>query len=143
MLAAIQPLDEGPLDFNRKSGDVVFAKLDTDPGFGNQEKKSWLAIQFPDPVNTAGNPFPTAFLEQMRDDMQKEEYAPGASPDANEVRRARRYSIPAWRLKFSPTELEIIDDATQVLPDGPTAFGGTVLSGVVSGLFTFQDIVRK
>lgn len=143
MLIAVQPLDEGPLDFNRKSGDVVFCKLDTDPAPGTQETKSWLWLSFPDPTNVNGGAFPPAYLAQVRDDMAREEYQPGATPDANEIRRARRYSVPNWRQSFSADELAVIDDATQVLPDGSTTFGGTVASGVVSGLFTFASIVRK
>lgn len=142
MRVAIKPVDDGPLDFNLKAGDIVKMYLDADP-IGNQEKKSWLVVAFPDPLNSAGNPFPPSYIDLVVADMQREEYQVGQTPDANELRRARRYSIPSFRQKFSPAELVIIDDGTQQLPDGETAFGGTVLAGVVSGLFTFGDIVRK
>src|SRR5690606_19011031 len=132
-----------PLDFNLKAGDVVFCKLDTDPAPGTQEQKSWLWASIPDPLNTNGQPFPAPYLAAVKADMQREEYQPGPSPDANEIRRARRYSVPNWRQQFSPEELATIEDGAMTLADGETSFGGTVASGVVSGLFTFSDIVRK
>lgn len=143
MIILIKPVDDGPLDINLKAGDVVFAKLDSDPAPGNQEKKSYLVLSMPDPVNAVGNPFPLSVLQGVQADMQREEFAPGATPEANDIRRARRYAIPHFRQRLSNDEFLIVKDANAMLPDGPTAFGGTVLSGVVSGLFTFADIVRK
>lgn len=143
MHVAIKPVDDGPLDFNLKAGDIVKVYLDGE-SIGNQEKKSWLVVAFNYPTNQAGNEFPTGYMEDLQADMMKEEYQAGSTPESNEVRRARRYSIPNWALLFSGDELETIRDATALLPDGDTDTpGGTVTSGVVSGLFTFADIVRK
>lgn len=143
MKVAIQPVNEGPLDFNRKAGDIVFCYLDTGTQPGNQEKKSWLIVEFPDPTNHVGSPYPPSYLDQLKDDFEAAEYSAGPTPESNEIRRARKYSIPNFRQHFSPDELVAIDSAAAVLADGETSQGGTVVSGVVSGLFTFDDIVRK
>lgn len=143
MMVAVQTVDEGPLDFNRKSGDIVLVYLDSDPTPGNQEKKSWLITAFDYPTNQSGGEFPPAYMAQLKSDMMEEEYGPGPTPDANKIRRARKYSIPNWAQQFSADELVTIRDANAFLADGDTTQGGTVLSGVVSGLFSFADIVRK
>ncbi len=144
MILMLQPIDEGPLDTNRKSGDIVAAYDDSwEPSIGGQEKKSWLAVKVPNPTHPNGNPFPQAVLDQTRAQLIAQEYEPGPTPEANQIRRERKHSIPFFRQKFSGDELIIIGDANQVLPDGTTANGGTVANGVVSGLFAFRDIVRK
>ena len=142
MMVAIQTVDEGPLDYNRKSGDIVFAYLAGD-SIGNQEKKSWLVAAFDYPTNQAGSEFPAAYMLELKADLQGEEFATGPTPEANIIRRARKYSVPNWAQRFSAAELVTIRDATAFLADGDTSQGGTVLAGVVSGLFTFADIVRK
>lgn len=142
MHVAIQTVDEGPLDFNRKAGDVVFAYLDGD-SIGNQTKKSWCVVAMDYPLNSVGNEYPASYMDDLKADMQQEEYGPGASPEANVIRRARKYSIPGWDQRFNAEELVTIRSATAFLADGDTSQGGTVASGIVSGLFTFADIVRK
>lgn len=142
MHVAIQTVDEGPLDFNRKSGDIVFVYLDGESP-GNQEKKSWLVTAFDYPKNQQGNEFPAGYMSQLKSDMTGEEYGPGATPDNNVIRRARKYSVPGWEQRFSAGELVTIRDAAAFLADGDTSQGGSVTSGIVSGLFSFSDIVRK
>lgn len=142
MHVAIQAVDEGPLDFNRKAGDVVKVFLDGE-SIGNQEKKSWCIAAMNYPVNSVGNEYPASYMTQVKDDMLTEEYGPGSTADANVIRRARKYSIPGWEQRFSAGELVTIRDAAAFLADGDTSQGGTVTSGIVSGLFAFTDIVRK
>ena len=142
MILFLKPVKDGPLDINLQAGDIVFAREDTAP-IGGQEVKSWLALKIDDPVNSVGAPFPPATQAAIRDDLQRQEFSPGPTPDANLIRRERKHAIHTYRSRFSQIELAIIDDATQTLPDGPTAFGGTVAAGVVSGLFTFADLQRK
>ncbi|NNE62342.1 MAG: hypothetical protein HKN35_15730, partial [Woeseia sp.] len=95
--------------------------------------KSFLILKIPDPPNY--NKFET--------DMVDPEYTPGATPGSeNVIRRKRKYKID-WRQRFSANEINLIESASDTLPDGATQGGGTVVSGVVSDLFTVSDMLRK
>ena len=123
----------GLLDDEFRDGDVFHtAPDDFEPSIGNQEKKSFLIIKIPDPPNMA----------RVSEDLVRPEYAAGPSADANVIRRQRLYSLD-WRPKFALTEIEIIEDPNQMLPDGTLLNGGTVTSGVVSGVFVIGDLSRK
>ena len=126
--------ETGLLDDEFRDGDVLQTKLDSfEPSIGTQEKKSWLIVKIPDPAN----------IQKFRDDFERAEYSPGPTAESeNVVRRKRIYRLP-WRNKFSAEEIAVIEDANAMLADGNTASGGTVVSGVVSGLFTVADFVRK
>lgn len=124
----------GLLDDEFRDGDVMMTKPDSfESSIGAQEKKSWLVLKIVDPPNMA----------RVQEELERSEYAPGPTPgDDNVVRRMRIYSVN-WRSKFTSQEIAIIEDANQTLPDGATSGGGTVTSGVVSGLFTIKDFSRK
>jgi len=123
----------GLLDGEFRDSDIGQTKPDSfEPSIGVQEKKSWLIIKIPDPPNYAA----------VAEDLVTPEYAAGQTPDENVIRRARRYRLD-WRTQFTASEIAIIEDALQILPDGTTQAGGTVTSGVVSGLFTINDFRRK
>lgn len=142
MLIFIKPVDDGPLDINLKAGDIVFAKDDAAP-LGSSEKQSWLIAKIDDPVDAEGTPFPPATQLTIRQDLQSQEYGVGPTPDTNLVRRERKHAVVNYQAKLSPAEQVIVADGNQMLPDGDTAFGGSVTDGVVSNLFTFGDISRK
>lgn len=123
----------GLLDDEYREGDVLMTKPDTfEPSIGAQEKKSFLIVKIPDPPNYA----------KVEADLVVPEYAPGPTPDENVIRRRCRYRLD-WRTRFTEAEIALIESANNMLPDGATASGGTVASGVVSGLFAIGDFVRK
>lgn len=126
--------ESGLLDAEFRDGDVFQTYLDSfEVSLGTQEKKSWLFIKVPDPANMAA----------VRNDFGTPEYSPGPSQgEENVIRRMRKYRLD-WRAKFTQAEIAIIEDANETLPDGSTTNGGTVTAGVVSGLFTIQDFIRK
>ncbi len=136
MLIWIFPRDDesGLLDDEFRDGDVLQTKPDTfEPSIGNQEKKSFLIVKIPDPPNMA----------KFESELVQPEYSPGATPDDDHViRRKRKYRID-WRVKFTEQEIGLVEDANDQLPDGVTAQGGTVTTGVLSGLFEVKDFRRK
>lgn len=143
MKVSLKVITEGPASFNFQAGDVKKIFLDAGLQPGAQEKLAQLVIGIDDPLNANGQAFPASYLQGLADEMQQEVYRPGPTLDANVIDKKRGFTIPNWDQKFSPEELDILRDPTQTLPDGTTSFGGTVLDGVVSGLFTFTDIKRK
>lgn len=125
--------ETGLLDDEFRDGDVLQTQPDAfEPSIGNIEKRTFLIIKIPDPPNIA----------KVASDLVRQEYAPGASPEVRVVRRKRIYRLD-WRAKFTADEIAVIEDAAQALPDGATAQGGLVTAGVVIGLFTIGDLVRK
>lgn len=126
--------ESGILDGELRDGDVFATKLDSEEGsIGGIEKKTYLFLKVPDPPN----------LHVFRDELAKSEYLPAASASEDpQIRYARKYRID-WRTKFTGAEIEFIESAQSTLPDGPTAAGGSVTAGVVSNLFTVQDLIRK
>lgn len=123
----------GLLDSEYKDGDILLTKPDSfEASIGAQEKKSYLIVKIPDPPNYSA----------VAEDLVAPEYAPGPTPDQNVIRRACRYTLD-WRTRFTANEIAVIEDATQMLPDGATQTGGSVASGVVSGLFTIDSFRRK
>lgn len=124
----------GLLDDEFRDGDVLQTKPDSfEPSIGTQEKKSFLILKVPDPPNMA-------VVEQ---ELVRTEYAPGeSSSELNVVRRKRIYRLN-WRAKFTEDEIALVASANDTLPDGSTANGGTVAAGVVSGLFTIAEFIRK
>ncbi len=126
--------ETGLLDDEFKDGDVLQTKPDSfESSIGGQEKKSFLIVKIPDPPN------PT----KVEPELVASEYNAGATPqDDHVIRRKRKYRLD-WRTKFTATEIGVVEDATQTLPDGVTAQGGTVTSGVVDGLFEITDLRRK
>ena len=126
--------ETGVLDGERRDGDIMSTKLDSEEGtLGGIEKKTSLFIKIPDPPN----------IENFRAGIVEPEY--GAAASAGEdppVRHYRKYRIE-WRTRFSAQEIALIESVADQLPDGPTASGGDVSLGVVSGLFTYTDIIRK
>lgn len=126
--------ETGLLDDEFKDGDILQTKPDSfEPSIGGQEKKSYLIVKIPDPPNTA----------KVMTELVRPEYSPGATPDDEHViRRKCRFRLD-WRTRFTATEIATIVDANAVLADGTTSQGGTVTSGVVSGLFTIADFSRK
>jgi len=124
----------GILDGEFRDGDIDHAKPDSfEPSIGSQEKLSWLIVKVPDPPNMM------AFINAL----EIPEYAPGPElDDGPPVRRRRVYRLP-WRNKLSAAEVAIKEAATSNLPEGATSGGGTVVNGVVSGLFSVSDFVRK
>lgn len=125
--------ETGLLDDEFRDGDILQTQADAlEPTIGSQDKKSYLIVKIPDPAN----------LAKVTADIVLPEYVSGPTPDANVVRRKRRYRLD-WRTKFSQEEIALIEDANDLLPDGTTAGGGTVTSGVVAGLFAITDFVRK
>lgn len=125
--------ETGLLDDEFKDGDILQTKPDSfESSIGLQEKKSFLIVKVPDPPNST----------KVMDDLVTPEYTPGPSPDENRIRRKCRYTLD-WRTKFTGSEIDVIEDANDLLDDGTTASGGTVTSGIVSGLFTLSDFARK
>lgn len=125
--------ETGLLDDEFKDGDILQVKPDSFEGsIGLQEKKSFLILKVTDPPN----------LNKVMDDLVTPEFGAGPTPDENVVRRKCRYTLD-WRLKFIAEEITTIANPATMLADGVTAQGGTVASGVVSGLFTVQDLRRK
>jgi hypothetical protein len=126
--------ETGLLDDEFRDGDPLQTKLDSfEPSIGTSEKKSWLIIKIPDPPLT----------EKFMADFERAEYTPSQTQgEENIIRRKRIYRLP-WRNKFTAAEIDVIEDGNAMLPDGQTSQGGTVVSGVVSGLFTVSDFVRK
>jgi len=143
MIVVIKVRDDGPLDRNLKAGDIISCYADGWSVGGFEKKYGKVAVSITDPVNSNGAAFPDAYLADLRISLAEQEFEVGPTPDANRVRRERKHGVPFYRQKFSPSELAIIDAGTETLPDGETSFGGTVLAGVISGLFSFTDIVRK
>ncbi|WP_455387613.1 hypothetical protein [Petrachloros mirabilis] len=125
--------ETGLLDNEFKDGDILLTKEDSfEASIGLQEKKSWLIIKIPDPPN----------MTTVAADLVLPEYAAGPTPDENVVRRKRRYRLD-WSSRFTESEIALIQNANDMLPDGTTAQGGTVAAGVVSGLFTIEQFLRK
>ena len=131
MLLWIWPKNDGTglLDREYKDGDVFMTRPDSfEPSIGDQEKKSKLIINIPDPPN----------MSAVEAELVRSEFAPSQTGgEDNVVRRKRIYTLN-WRLKFTEEEIAIIEDPTQVLPDGEY-----VTSGVVHGLFVINDFSRK
>ncbi len=124
--------ETGLLDDEFKDGDVKAVKADTDP-IGGLEPKSSLIVKVPDPPNYA----------KVEVDIQKTDYAAGATPqDAHVVRRKRAYRLD-WRSYFTADEIAIIEDGNQALPDGELESGGSVTNGIVENKFVFTDLRRK
>lgn len=124
--------ETGLLDDEFRDGDPLQVRDDAF-AFGPQEKKSWLAIKIPDP----------SLFEKFAADFERSEYSPDPNSEVGSIVRHKRiYRLP-WRNKFSANEIATIEDANAMLADGATSGGGTVVSGVVSGLFTVADFVRK
>lgn len=136
MLVWIWPRNDetGLLDDEFRDGDPLLTKPDSfEPSIGIQEKKSWLIVKIPDPQNVA----------KFQTDFERAEYTPGATAAEDpSIRLKRIYRLP-WRNKFSASEIATVEDSNAMLADGQTSGGGTVVSGVVSGLFTVNDFVRK
>lgn len=126
--------ETGILDGELRDGDVFAARPDSDETvLGNVEKRTYLFLKVADPPNVA------KFLTEL----EKSEYMPPASnSDEPAVRYARKYRVD-WRLKFTQAETALIESAADTLPDGPTEAGGSVTAGVVSGLFSVNDLIRK
>lgn len=126
--------ETGILDGELRDGDVFGTKLDSEEGtIGGIEKKTYLFIQVADPPK----------LSAFQAELVKPEYMPAPSGSTDpEIRYARKYRID-WRLKFTQGEIDLIESASSTLPDGQTANGGAVTAGVVSGLFTVNDLIRK
>ena len=124
--------ETGLLDNEHKDGDIMQTKPDGSP-VGTQEPKSYLIVQVPDPAS----------YEMVAEELVRSQYEPGATPSSeHEMRHKRIYRLD-WRSKFTAAEIALIESATEMLPDGDTAQGGTVASGVVSGLFTLKDFRRN
>ena len=144
MIFILKLVEDGPLDSNLKVGDIVSVYRDSQEGsIGSSEKAfNKVAVKFPDPTNAVGGAFPDSYIDNtLIPELMSSEYVPGPSASENQKRRERSFFVPGVRDRFSPDELETLK--TAALADGDTAFGGTVSSGVVSGLFTFNDAVRK
>lgn len=126
--------ETGLLDDEFRDGDVMQTKPDSfEPSIGLQEKKSFLILKVTDPPNMA----------KVQTDLERSEYAPGPTlGDDPVVRRKRIYNLN-WRTRFAASEIAVVVDANAMLPDGTTQGGGTVVSGVVSGLFAVGDLSRK
>lgn len=126
--------ETGLLDGEFRNGDISQTKPDSfEPSIGNIEKRTNLIIKVPDPPN-----YP-AFEQEL----VEPEYAAGPTTEsANVVRRKRKFRID-WQVKFDAAEIALIESANDTLPDGVTSGGGTVTAGVVDGLFTISDIIRK
>lgn len=126
--------ETGILDGELRDGDVFATKLDSEEGtIGGIEKRTYLFIKVPDPPK----------IESFGKELVKPEYMPAPSGSTEpEIRYGRKYRID-WRTKFTQDEIDLIESAADTLPDGPTFGGGTVTAGVVSGLFTVNDLIRK
>ena len=123
----------GLLDGEFRDGDILQTKPDSfEPSIGIQEKKSWLIVKIPDPPNLAA----------VQAELVLPEYAAGPTPEENVIRRACRYTLD-WRTRLSASERAVVEDGDAMLADGTTSAGGTVVSGVVSGLFAIGDFKRK
>ncbi len=126
--------ESGLLDGEFRDGDIFQTKPDSfEASIGGQEKKSYLIIKTPDPPN----------YTKFASEVEAAEYAPGPTLGSeNVVRNKRKYRLE-WRTKFSSSETVLIESANDTLPDGATEGGGTVTAGVVDGLFTVTDLIRK
>ena len=134
MLLWIIPRNDGTglLDDEARDGDSIQVKPDSWlPNVGTQEKKSYLVIQIVDPPNH----------EAVTAALQEPEYGIGGD-GLPIITLFRKYRID-WRAKLSAAERAIVEDSNAMLPDGPLQGGGSVTSGVVVGLFTADDIIRK
>lgn len=134
--------ETGLLDDEFKDGDIAEVR-DTSWVFGGQELKSWLVVRI-DNVPNIDKFLPGAGPHYPDSPLTEPEYGIPESPGAsqNPIRRQRKFRLD-WRTKFNGAETDIIEDANQVLPDGQTSGGGSVLNGIVSDLFTFNDLIRK
>lgn len=129
--------ETGIIDGENRDGDIEATKLDAEQAtIGGIEKKTFLFAKVPDP--------PAGIISKFRDELDTPEYLPASDTgEKPQIRHKTKYRVD-WRKRFTQAEIAIIEDATQTLPDGPTTSGnGTVVAGVVEGLFTLQDILRK
>lgn len=123
----------GVLDGEYHEGDTLQALPDSEESaLGGNDKKSYLIFKVPDPSNMA----------KVLTALSEPEYQPGPTASQNSIKRARRYTLD-WRSRFTIEEQAIIEDGSQILPDGELSGGGTVVSGVVYGKITFGDVSRK
>jgi len=124
--------ETGVLDGEFRDGDISRVYPDS-TDVGNMTKKTKLVVIVEDPPN----------FERWQSEMVTPEYLAGATPqDESPMKFKRKYRVD-WRAKFTLAEIAIIKDVSQILPDGETDQGGVVVSGVVSNLFTLQDVIRK
>ena len=136
MIALIWVRDDetGILEDEFKDGDIHVIHPDSfEPSLGAQEKKSWLVVKIPDPPN----------LAKVQNDLTKSEYRSGESNNHPPVVAKKRLYRLEWRSRFDGSEIAVIEDAAQQLPDGTTSAGGTVTDGVLDGVFTAADFRKK
>ena len=135
MILVIFPRDDetGILDGEFRDGDISQVHEDTHVP-GGLDVKANLWIRVPDPPNK------TKFMEEL---VKPQYNPPPTSGEPSPVRHKSRWRVE-WRQKFTPvTEIPLVEDSNQRLPDGPTTAGGNVVNGIVEDLFTIKDLIRK
>lgn len=125
MLAFVMVRDEGARPESCREGDILLIRPDSfEESLGEQDKKSYLIVKFPNPPNYPAD-------ESAADFYVTPEYGAVDEGGNVDITRARSYTV-GWKDKFTEEERETIRDRTLIL--------GT---GVVSGRFTLADIVPK
>ena len=100
---------------------------------GNQDKKSYLILSMPDAPN---------YLAFKAEALKPQYTGDPAAENSLVVRHKSKYYID-YPAKLTQDEVAIVDDGAQQLPDGPLTGGGSVTDGIVSGIFTYKDFIRK
>jgi hypothetical protein len=121
--------NDGALARDFRTGDVGFIFPGTMTP-GTQDVKSFLVVRIPIPPNA----------EQVKEDWERPE-AETTIDGEQVIARKARYALN-FQPSFTEAEMELINTGAG-LPNGPTAFGGTVVAGVVEGLFTATDVYPK
>ncbi|MCY2962739.1 MAG: hypothetical protein NT069_03655 [Planctomycetota bacterium] len=114
------------------AGDIE-AIFDGEQMPGTDDRKDWLAIRIPIPSNP----------DATREAWLSSRFEPGPTPEENVIAQKRRYGVTNWETKFTAEQLAIIR-SRNMLPDGTRiGVGGTVVNGIVEGVFTRENVHPK